>query len=223
MSQLTLIIGNKNYSSWSLRPWLYLKHSGIAFDEKRIALYQEDTASLLQTYSPSAKVPALRHGGVTIWDSLAICEYIAELFPLSRGWPQDIEARAIARAVSAEMHSGFNALRSELPMNIRKRFHDIKLSAAAGKDIDRILSIWAFCRERYGGDGPCLFGEFSIADAMFAPVVWRLDIYDIDVPATARAYMDSLLSLDSMRLWQQSALEELEVLEAFEVQAPSRA
>ena len=170
---MQLVIGNKNYSSWSLRPWLGLKVAGIEFEEILLPLYEENARSKRLVYSPSGKVPLLADGTLRIWDSLAIAEYLAEQFPARKMWPADREARAIARAVSAEMHSGFQALRSQLPMNMHRDRPAIAYNADAQRDIDRIQEIWRDCRARFGGAGHYLFGAPTIADAMFAPVVSR--------------------------------------------------
>lgn len=218
---LTLVIGNKNYSSWSLRPWIYLKQQGIAFEELRIPLYQGDFEAQLARYTPAGKVPVLVDGGTTVWDSLAILEYLAERYPDRRGWPADAAARAMARSVSAEMHSGFVALRSNLPMNVRKVLPWRQAGSAdawppeVAEDIARIESSWEACRRRHspgGGSGPFLFGAFSIADAMYAPVVWRFAGYSVPLGAAGRAYVDAMLALPAMREWHAAACAETEVL-----------
>ena len=206
MARLTLVMGNKNYSSWSLRPWLLLRHLELAFDEVLIALDTPTTREDIETYSPSGRVPVLKHGSLTVWDSLAICEYIAEL--TGRGWPQDPEARAVARAVSAEMHSGFTNLRSLWPMNARARNRRTALTAALEADIGRIDEIWNDCRARFGAAGPWLFGEYSIADAMYAPVVLRFNTYSAAISPTARWYMASVLEDATLQEWLQAAKHE---------------
>ncbi len=206
---MELVIGNKNYSSWSLRPWLLLSHFDIPFDEIRIPLNEENTHQQLAEYSPSFKVPVLIDDDLTIWESLAICEYISENYLDDQGWPVRKADRAISRAYSAEMHSGFSALRQELPMNCRAT-RKVHLSAAASKDIQRIDGMWQDALNRHDGDW--LFGRFSIADCMFAPVASRFATYRIDVSDTSQAYMDKLLTLPSMQRWYEAAINEKEVI-----------
>jgi glutathione S-transferase len=207
MAPFTLVIGNKNYSSWSLRPWLLLKHLGVAFEEILVPLDRPSTREDLEKHSPSARVPVLRHGDLTVWDSLAICEYLAEL--TGRGWPAAPAARAVARAVSAEMHSGFTTLRSLWPMNARARNRRTAMTAALEADIERIDQIWNDCRARFGAAGPWLFGEYSIADAMFAPVVLRFNTYGAAaVSPTVRWYMASVLEDGPLQEWLQAAKRE---------------
>lgn len=217
MADLTLYLGNKNYSSWSLRPWLVLKRTTVAFDEVVIPLYQPSSRETVLKYSPSGKLPALRHGDVTIWDSLAICEYLAESFPNFELWPKEGAARALARAVSAEMHSGFPALRAQLPMNIRSSFPGRDVTPEAQTDINRIMAIWRDCRARFGeGQGDFLFGPFSIADAMFAPVVSRFRTYRIDLEREAEAYCDMITALPTMQEWSAAAKNEPMIVEQYE-------
>jgi glutathione S-transferase len=207
MAPFTLVIGNKNYSSWSLRPWLLLKHLGVAFEEILVPLDRPSTREDLEKHSPSARVPVLRHGDLTVWDSLAICEYLAEL--TGRGWPAAPAARAVARAVSAEMHSGFTTLRSLWPMNARARNRRTAMTAALEADIERIDQIWNDCRARFGAAGPWLFGEYCIADAMFAPVVLRFNTYGAAaISPTVRWYMASVLEDPSLQEWLQAAKRE---------------
>lgn len=205
MSAFTLVIGNKNYSSWSLRPWLAMKMAGVAFEEVLIPLRQNTTAAEIARHSPGGKVPALRHGGLVVWDSIAILEYIAEAFPEARLWPQQREARAIARAVSAEMHAGFAALRTHMPMNIRGSKHGRGRTPEVEKDIRRIVALWEDCRARFGADGPFLFGAFGNADAMYAPVVTRFATYGVALGGTSRAYANAVLGLPPMREWFAAA------------------
>ena len=208
MSELTLVIANKTYSSWSLRPWLALKHVGTAFDEAIIPLRQPETAPKIAQWSPAGKVPVLRHGDVTIWESIAILEYLAELFPDANLWPADPAARAHARAISAEMHAGFTALRSNMPMNLRRHLPGRGRTPEVEKDIARITAMWRDCRERFGSGGPFLFGAFSNADAMYAPVVTRFETYEVTLDAVCRAYADALLALPAMRSWSAEAAAE---------------
>jgi len=209
-----LIIGNKNYSSWSLRPWLLLRHHGVAFDEQRLLLDTPEFARTIADWSPNRAVPAMRHAGITIWDSLAICEYANETFLGGAGWPADASARAVARSVSAEMHSGFQALRKALPMNCRRRTHGTLLGPDVLANIARIGAIWRDCRARFGAGGPFLFGGFSIADAMYAPVVMRFVSYGVEIDAVAQAYVDTLLDLPALQEWLRDAAAETESLEA---------
>jgi glutathione S-transferase len=210
MSDLTLVMGNKAYSSWSLRPWLALKQAGLAFAETVIPLRQPDTAARIAEYSPTGRVPCLIHGGLTVWDSLAICEYVAELAPEAGLWPADPAARAVARSVSAEMHSGFVSLRTTMPMNLRSDRKGKGMTEATAADIARIEALWADARARFGSPagGPFLFGAFTIADAMFAPVVTRLETYGAPVSPESRAYMDAVLALPAMRDWIAAAKAE---------------
>jgi glutathione S-transferase len=216
MAALTLIIGNKNYSSWSLRPWLLLRQAGIPFEEVRIPLYQEETREQIAALSPSGLLPVLRHGHVTVWDSLAICEHVHEIYPDCVLWPADQTARAVARSVSAEMHAGFRALRQHMPMNCRGRFPGRGLNAETRRDIGRILALWRHCRATYGADGAMLFGDFSIADAMYAPVALRFRTYAVELDPVCAAYVAALLSLPAMIEWVEAAHRETERLEQFE-------
>ena len=214
---LTLVIGNKNYSSWSMRPWLALRANEIAFDEVFIPLYTgaADKKRILG-FTDSGKVPALIDGDVTIWDSLAIIEYLAEKFPQARLWPEDRARRAHARSISAEMHSGFAALRNECGMNLHRPVGAIALSADARDNIARIQQIWIECRGRYREFGPFLFGAFGGADAMFAPVVHRFRTYAIEVMPVAGDYMDAMMSLPAFQEWTRAGLAETLVIEKFE-------
>lgn len=209
---LKLIIGNKNYSSWSLRPWLALKQVGLAFEEVRIPLYRPEFAEEIAAYSPAGRVPILVDGERTIWDSAAILSYLAERYPDLPWWPGDLEARTLARCVSAEMHSGFFGLREYMPMNCKARFPGKGLTPESEKDIARVRQIWSGCRETYGSKGDFLFGGFSIADAMYAPVVLRFVTYGVDVNAVERAYMDAVLALPAMQEWVQAGLAETEAM-----------
>ena len=209
-----LVIGNKNYSSWSLRPWLLLRHHGVDFEEVRLPLDTPEFASVIGAWSPARTVPAMRHGELALWDSLAICEYANEAFLDGAGWPREREARALARVASAEMHAGFAALRTRMPMNCRRRTQGLALSADVRRDIERVLAIWRDCRARFGGDGPFLFGAFSIADAMYAPVALRFRSYGVEVDETARAWTTALLGLPALQEWLQAAETEPEALAA---------
>lgn len=208
-----LIIGNKNYSSWSLRAWLLLRETGIEFDERRIALDLPDTKKEIAKYSDAARVPVLVLNDVTVWDSLAIAETIAERWPDAQLWPAAPSLRATARAVSAEMHSGFAALRSDMPMNCRAMGRKVSISDEVAADIDRIIAIWSQCHRDHGDKGGWLFGDFSIADAMYAPVVMRFRTYGINLPASAGYYPQRLLESEAMQEWLAAAEMEVEVIE----------
>jgi glutathione S-transferase len=217
MPDLTIYLGNKNYSSWSLRPWLVLKQTTVAFTEVVIPLYQPTSKATLLKYSPSGRVPVLQHGVLTIWDSLAICEYLAEAFPTFELWPKESAARAVARAVSAEMHAGFQALRQHLPMNVRSSFPDRGATPEVQADINRVMAIWRDCRARFGkGRGDFLFGGFTIADAMYAPVASRFRTYRIELEREADAYCDAIMALPAMQEWVAAARNEPMVVEQFE-------
>ncbi|MGN6410770.1 MAG: glutathione S-transferase family protein [Nitrobacter sp.] len=214
---LMLVIGNKNYSSWSMRPWLALKASGIAFEERSIPLYTgaADKKRILDV-TPSGKVPALIDGDVTVWDSLAIIEYLAERFPETGLWPANRADRARARSISAEMHSGFAALRSECGMNLHRPVRAKALSDNAQADIARIQEIWTDCRGRSARAGPFLFGTFTAADAMYGPVVHRFRTYAIAVTPPVRAYMDAMMSFPAFQQWTEQGLAETGVIERLE-------
>ena len=205
----TLIIGDKNYSSWSLRPWLVLKMLGEPFDEQHIRLRTPKTTQQILAINPAGKVPVLLDQHLMIADSLAICEYLAESFPQARLWPVEQEVRAIARACCAEMHAGFGTLRSEMPMDIGHRHPSPSMSLALEQDIQRILSLWQNLRQQFAADGPFLFGHFTIADAFFAPVVTRFITYQIEIPELARAWMETIQSLPAMQEWQVAAEAEI--------------
>lgn len=217
MSDLTLYIGNKSYSSWSLRAWLVLRQSGADFEEVVIPLDEPGVrVPAILAHSPTGKVPALRHGDLTIWESLAIGEYVAELFPAAGLWPEDRAARAIARAASAEMASSFPELRAALTMNVRRKAAPRPLSEPVARNVARIQEIWRDCRARFGQGGPFLFGRFSVADAMYAPVVTRFDTYGVEVDEGARAYMAAVLALPAMQDWFSAARLETRTIKAFE-------
>ena len=211
-----LIIGNKNYSSWSLRPWLLMKEAGIDFDEHRIVLDTPTTKQEIAEFSPAGRVPVLHLGEFAVWDSLAICETVAERWPEAKLWPDDAAERAHARAISAEMHSGFQMLRDCMPMNCRAMGRIVPIPDELGTDIDRIIAIWSECHKRYGDRGGWLFGRFSVADAMYAPVVLRLRTYGINLPESAGYYPHRLLESAAMQEWLAAAECEVEVIEADE-------
>jgi glutathione S-transferase len=209
----TLIIGNKNYSSWSLRTWLLLREAGIDFDEHVISLDLNDTAARIAEFSSAGRVPVLMLDSQPVWDTLAIAETVAERWPEKNLWPQDASARARARSISAEMHSGFDVLRAHMPMNCRAMGRKVHLPDELTRDIDRIISIWSDCNHRYSGDGGWLFDEFSIADAMFAPVVLRMRTYGINLPDSAAFYPQRLLQSRAMQEWLAAAESEVYVIE----------
>jgi glutathione S-transferase len=215
---LKLVIGNKNYSSWSMRPWLALRASNIPFEEIFIPLYTDNPSDKdrILDFTRSGKVPCLIDGDVTVWDSLSIIEYLAERFPEAKLWPDDRAARAHARSISAEMHSGFLPLRNECGMNLHRPIRSVPLSADARANIARIDQIWSECRTRHSKSGPFLFGAFGAADAMFAPVVHRFRSYAIDVTPAAKAYMDTMMALAAFVEWTRAGLAETLVIEKFE-------
>jgi glutathione S-transferase len=216
MTDLTLVIGNHNYSSWSLRPWILLRHLGLPFREIRLPLDTPEFRANVTRYSPSGRVPALIDGTFTVWESIAILEYASELAG-GAGWPADRHARATARAVAAEMHGGFAALRSAYPMNIRARGRRVPMSAALAESIARLDALWTECRARYGRAGPWLFGAYSGADAMFLPVAFRFQTYGSEgLGATARAYVATALADPLVAPWVAAALAETEVVAADE-------
>lgn len=217
MGSMTLVIGNRNYSSWSLRAWFVMRMAGLTFEELVIPLHQPDTRSRILEHSPAGLVPVLHHGNVTVWDSLAISEYVAEMVPGARLWPEMPQARAEARSISAEIHSGFPALRAALPMNVRADRPGVEISDDAKAEIDRVLGIWRHCRRRFSAIGPFLFGRFSIADAMYAPVVSRFKTYRVEMGSIEREYAETIDGQPAMREWAAAAAAESWVIEAEEV------
>ena len=211
---MDLVIGNQNYSSWSMRPWLLLSHFDIPFDEININLYQADSHERLAEYSPTLKVPVLIDEELTIWESLAILEYLNEHYLNGKGLPSERKDRALCRAYCAEMHAGFAALRQELPMNCRAS-RKVHISDACERDIHRIDGIWQDALNRH--DGPWLFSDFTLADCMFAPVASRFATYGIEVSDTSQAYIDSLLLLPSMQRWYDAAAQETHVVTKYEI------
>ena len=203
-----LIIGNKNYSSWSLRPWLLLRTFDVAFRELKLPLDTAEFEARIGDYSPSRRVPALHDGDVRLWDSLAIAEYVNERWLGGRGWPADLAVRAHARAISAEMHSGFTALRQEMPMNCRKRVTGRTFGADAENDIVRVQAIWRDARRRHAGPGKFLFGHFGVADAMYAPVVLRFVSYGVALAPDVQGYADAIVSMPAMQEWLADAVTE---------------
>jgi len=217
---LHLVIGNKNYSSWSFRPWLAMKVADLAFDETVISLEAADFKTRVMELGGSGRVPVLIDGDVRVWESLAILEYLAEKFPAARLWPESVAARAHARAIASEMHAGFAALRRHLPMNVARPVKFRALDAGAAKDVARIDAIWRQCRAKFGRGGVFLFGVFGAADAMFAPVVWRFHTYAVEVGATASDYMRAMMALPAWNEWRDAARRETWILAEDEVDWP---
>lgn len=221
---LQLVFANRNYSSWSLRAWLYLVESGVEFEEVRIPLFTDQWREEIARYSPVGRVPVLIDDGFSIWDSTAIIEYVREQFPGAVGWPEDRKQRARARSISAEMHSGFLALRDELPQNLRARcpLDTQSLSEECRQQIQRIDQIWSGCRNENRSPGGWLFGEFSIADVMFAPVALRFVTYGIQVSSETREFIDAVMGLQSVQQWIASAREETESIPFIDQRIPAR-
>lgn len=205
MSDLTLVLGSRHLSSWSLRGWLALKHTGLAFREIVIELDRPGTAAEIRRYSPSGRVPVLLDGGLAIWDSLAIAEFLAEISTRVRLWPSKPESRAVARSACAEMHSGWAELRELLPMNLVTTPAHKPLTPTVERQVNRIVELWRDCRSRFGAGGPFLFGSFTLADAFYAPVATRFDTYRTPLPTDAAAYVSTLLALPAMREWYAAA------------------
>jgi glutathione S-transferase len=218
---LKLIIGNKNYSSWSFRPWIAMKVAGIAFEEEVISLDAKDFKTRVSRISGTGKVPALADSNVQVWESLAILEYLADKFPDARLWPADPAARAQARTIAAEMHAGFVPLRRHLPMNMWRPVLRRDLAPEVQANVRRIEAMWTDCRTRHGAGGPFLFGAFGAADAMYAPVVSRFHTYAVEVNAAAGAYMQAVMGLPAWREWHAAALLEPWVLPEDEVDWPT--
>lgn len=217
MTNLTLVIGNKNYSSWSLRPWVLMKHFNVEFTEKRIPLSTSSTMQELSSYPSDYKVPILQDGDLIVWDSLAIAEYISEKYLDNRGWPAVEKARAEARSISAEMHSSFVNIRTEMPMNCRRTISPISLSEQALQEVERIKALWEQCRSKYASQGDWLFGEYSIADAMFAPIVLRFMSYAIPVSGQVEGYIETVLNQPSIIGWIEAGRAEKEVIQESEI------
>ena len=210
MSGITLVIGNKNYSSWSMRPWVLMKQLGIPFTEKKLRFNSNEWNAEIERWSPSRLVPVLWRGDQAVWDTLAISETLHEWYPGSGVWPKDAQARAFARSASAEMHSGFRDLRSSMPMNIRASYPGKGMKPEVQANIDRIESLWAEARGRFGAGGPFLFGSFCAADAMYAPVVTRFRTYAVRLGPEAQRYCDAMLAAPGVRAWIDEALQEKE-------------
>jgi glutathione S-transferase len=214
---LKLIIGNKNYSSWSMRPWLAMKMAGIAFDEQLIPLYEPGSRELMLKYSPAGKVPVLIDGDSHIWESLAILEYLAEKFPKAGLWPDDARVRAHARAVASEMHAGFQALRKNCPMNLWLPVKKRPQPDDVMDNVKRIDALWSDCRSRFGQGGPFLFGGFGAADAMYAPVASRFATYGVTLDADAQDYVNAVLQLPAMQEWSEAAGREPWIIPEYEL------
>jgi glutathione S-transferase len=218
---LHLTIGNKNYSSWSFRPWLALKVAAIPFEETVIPIQYPGSKEKFLERSPAGKVPILKDGAVTVWESLAILEYVAEKFPDAALWPRDAAARAHSRTIASEMHAGFVPLRRQCPMNMWRPVKKLELSAETAANVARIDTMWSDCRARFGGDGPFLFGRFGGADAMYAPVVSRFHTYAVEVSAVSSAYMQTMMALPAWQEWYDAALKEEWLLAEDEVDWPT--
>jgi glutathione S-transferase len=208
VSACTLVIGNRNYSSWSLRGWLAASLSGIAFETALVRLSEPGSHAALLRHSPAGRVPVLRHDRRVVWDSLAIIEYLAELCPQAGLWPADPNARAMARSIAAEMHAGFAALRASMSMNLRKALPGKGRGPGVALDIERIGALWRDARGRFGGAGPFLFGRYCAADAMYAPVATRFRTYGVELDPTCQAYVDAVLAWPAFLAWQKEALQE---------------
>jgi glutathione S-transferase len=213
---LKLVIGNKNYSSWSMRPWVLMRQAGIPFEEVQLRFASDVSVIGIEKYSKAGKVPVLMVDGQAVWDSLAIAETLAELHPEKQLWPADAAARRLARSACAEMHSGFQALRGKMPMNIRASYPGKGLTKESQRDIERVVALWSECREKFGSGGPLLFGKFSIADAFFAPVVMRFRTYAVEVPRAAQEYCAAVESLAAVREWMEAGRKEKDFVAADE-------
>jgi glutathione S-transferase len=218
---MKLVIANKAYSSWSLRPWILMTVLGIPFEEDLIPLDTPEFRPRVDAYGAGSTVPILVDGDVTVWESVAIMDYLADRFPQKPVWPADIKARAFARTISAEMHAGFRPLRAACPMNLRKRYATRDRGAEVAANVARIEHLWRQARSRFGSGGPFLFGAFSAADAMYAPVVTRFQTYSIPVAEDTRRYMDAVMDLPAFRAWQQAGLNETWIVEHDEVDEPA--
>lgn len=217
MSKIVIYLANKNYSSWSMRPWLALKQTGAAFSEEVVPLDQPTTREEILKRTPSGKLPALQDGGVVVWDSLSIGEYLAERFPDAGLWPAEVAARALARSVSAEMHSGFMGVRLNMPMNMRASKPGKGMAAGVQDDINRISAIWRTCRERHGKGGAFLFGAFSMADCMFAPIVSRFTTYQVQLDEVSEAYRQAVFNHPPFQEWMAAAKNEPWIIPKYEI------
>jgi len=214
---MKLIIGNKNYSSWSLRPWLLLSAFDLPFEEVRISLFVDGFKAEIEKHSAAGKVPVLHDNGLEIWDSLAICEYVSEKYLEGKGWPEDDSMRAEARSCCAEMHSSFASLRNDMPMNCRAIGRKVDITEDLQRDLSRLDNLWTTLTSKYSERGPWLFGKFSIADCMFAPVVFRFNTYTPELSENVRKYINTMLAHPKMKLWLDQAMEEVETIAYAEV------
>jgi len=215
--KMKLVIGNKNYSSWSLRPWLLMEQFSLTFEETKIWLFSEQMNEQMKALSPSLKVPVLIDQKLVVWDSLAICEYLNDEYLSGKAWPQNAYNKAQARAICAEMHSGFFAIREQMPMNLHRKRAAIKLTEQALSEVARIIAIFSQCLKENGDSDGFLFGKFSIADAFYMPIVARFNSYKVSVPENFQAYMDQMLSLPAYKNWLVEALDEQAVIDQAEV------
>lgn len=213
---MKLVIGNRRYSSWSMRPWVLMRTAGIPFEEVFIAIRRPDTLKKIRRFSPAGRVPVLQDGAVTVWESLAICQYLSEKFPRKHLWPANTAARAAAQSVSHEMHAGFQELRKNLPSNFVVRYRQFTIPEAARPDIARVIELITDCRKKWGKGGPFLFGKYSIADAMYTPVVFRFLAYGVPVPRAVRDYMRTIEALPACREWTRAAAEERQRIADYE-------
>lgn len=216
MADFTIYLANKNYSSWSMRAWLMLKQAGAEFDEVVVPLRQAETRTEILRHSPSGRLPALRHGDLTVWESLAIGEYLAEVFTKARLWPATRKARAVTRAISAEMHGGFGPLRRHLPMNMRGSYPGRGMTEEAQADLNRIFALWRDAKKRFGAEGDFLFGEFGIPDAMYAPVIGRLRTYGVPLDPDIADYCVAVETTPHFLEWQAAAKKEPMIIEEYE-------
>jgi glutathione S-transferase len=214
--KLKLVIGNKNYSSWSMRAWVLLRQAGIPFEEIPLKFDENARATGVEYFSPTRQVPVLLLNDAPVWDSLAICETVAELYPEKRLLPEHPRRRAVARSICAEMHAGFRELRNAMPMNIRASLPGKGMSEAVQRDITRVVDAWCDCREQFGGSGELLFGHFTVADAYYAPVVMRFMTYDVSLPPVARQYVEAVRALPAVAEWMSAARRETEFVAADE-------
>ncbi len=214
--KLKLVIGNKNYSSWSMRAWVLLRQAGIPFEEIQLKFDENARATGVEYFSPTRQVPVLLLNDAPVWDSLAICETVAEIYPEKRLLPEHPRRRAVARSICAEMHAGFRELRNAMPMNIRASLPGKGMSEAVQRDITRVVDAWCDCREQCGGSGELLFGHFTVADAYYAPVVMRFMTYDVPLPPVARQYVEAVRALPAVAEWMSAARRETEFVAADE-------
>ncbi|MFM9973039.1 MAG: glutathione S-transferase family protein [Beijerinckiaceae bacterium] len=214
---MKLVIGNKNYSSWSLRPWIAMKQIGLSFEESVIPMTMANTRAEMLKHSPTGLVPTLIDGEVTIFETIAILEYLNDAYPEAGLWPKPLAARAHARAISAEMHAGFAALRRDCPMNIRRAVKKHSVSPEAQRHVERIDALWSDARQRFGKGGDFLFGHFTNADAMYAPIINRFHVYDLPRSKTAQTYMDAMMALPAWKEWEKASNAESWVIESSEV------